>query len=166
MGLPGRKDGLIGRIKAFQTCFRPINGQRRIVQNNQCYFLGFQTGFRLLSEGFETGFKLELKTGFRMCSNWISTGNMFGNWLFIAKFPCKWKSNQTPPKIFKNINISMGRRPSTRSKTDQTHAKTNISMGFWPSTRSKREQMPMLTMMMSFKPAWKRCLDYIYICTY
>ena len=59
-------DGLIGRIKAFQTCFRPKNGQRRIVQNNQCYFLGFQTGFRLLSEGFETGFQLELKIGFHI----------------------------------------------------------------------------------------------------
>ena len=54
-------DGLIGRIKAFQTCFRPKNGQRRIVQNNQCYFLWFQTGFRLLSQAFETDFKLELK---------------------------------------------------------------------------------------------------------
>ena len=54
-------DGLIGRIKAFQTCFRSKNGQRRIVQNNQCYFLWFQTGFRLLSQAFETDFKLELK---------------------------------------------------------------------------------------------------------
>ena len=97
MGLPGRKDGLIGRIKAFQTCFRPKNGQRRIVQNNQCYFLGFQTGFRLLSEGFEIGFQLEWKIGFRLCSNWISTGNRFVNWISW------WQKSLVNGKVTKHL---------------------------------------------------------------
>ena len=57
-----------------------------------------------------------VKIGFRLCSNWISTGNMFVNWISW------WQKSLVNGKVTKHLPKSQ-KKTHVDGPADQTHAK-------------------------------------------